>query len=74
MTDYLVRPGLQLHREVEVTVKGQKSKTTKLYQAEQKIENITDQEIKRYQHLIESEEQLKSRQPKTSKTKTTEEK
>lgn len=70
MADYFVRPNLQLHRQVEVTVKGQKSKTTKLYQAEQKIENITDQEIKRYQHLIESEEQVKSRQSKTSKAKT----
>ena len=65
MTDYFVRPGLQLHREVEVTVKGQKAKTTKLYQAEQKVENISEAEIKRYQHLIESDEQVKSRQPRS---------
>lgn len=66
-TEYYVRPGLQLHREVEVTVKGQKAKTTKLYQADQKVENITDAEIKKYQHLIETGEQVESRNPKTKK-------
>ena len=38
---FYVRPNLQLHREVEIQVKGQKTKTTKLYQAGQEIEKIS---------------------------------
>ena len=62
MTEYYVRPVFQLHREVEKMVKGQKTKTTKLYQEGEKVENLTEEEIKKYQHLIESEEQVQSRQ------------
>ena len=62
-----VRPSLQLHREVVKMVKGKKAKSTKLYQEGEKVENLTEEELKRYQHLIETDEQVKSRQPKTTR-------
>lgn len=69
MTDMYVRPKFQLHRIVEKLVKGKKTKATKLYQEGEKVENLTEEEVKKYQHLIESEEQKNSRQPKTTTRK-----
>lgn len=75
MSDMYVRPGLQLHREVEKMAKGKKTKSTKLYHEGEKLENLTDKELKRYQHLIESEEQKESRlSAKKSTRKTIEDK
>lgn len=67
MSNMYVRPSLQLHREVVKMVKGKKAKSTKLYQEGEKVENLTEEELKRYQHLIETDEQVKSRQPKTTR-------
>ncbi len=67
MTQYFVRPRFNLHREVETMVKGKKTKATKLYQEGEKVENLSEVEIKRYQHLLETEAQVKSREPKTTK-------
>lgn len=59
--NYLVRPRMVLHRVVDQLVKGKRSKATKLYQEGEKLENLSEEEILRYQHLIETEEQAKSR-------------
>lgn len=69
MSDMYVRPGFQLHREVSKMVKGKKAKSTKLYQENEKVENLTEEEAKRYQHLIESEDQVKSRNAKATAKK-----
>lgn len=69
MADFFVRSGMVLHRQVEQMVKGNKIKVNKLYQEGQKVEGLTDKELRQYQHLIESEEQVNSRQPKTTTKK-----
>ena len=70
MATYYVRPKMQLHREVEKKVKGRATKAFKLYQEGEEISDLTDAELIKYQHLIESDKQVASRQPnkKTSGT------
>lgn len=54
---------LPLQREIIDSEDG--SKSLQGYKAGAKVE-LTDSEMIRYQHLIESEEQYNSRQPKTT--------
>ena len=65
-TTYYVRPDMVLHREIVQRVKGKEVKATKLYQGGETLEKLTEEEAFKYQHLIEAEEQVKSRQSKTS--------
>ncbi|MEM6614549.1 MAG: hypothetical protein AAF652_20350 [Cyanobacteria bacterium P01_C01_bin.72] len=65
-TEYYVRPNMVLHREIVQRVKGKEVKGTKLYQGGETLEKLSIAEVKKYQHLIETEEQLQSRQAKTT--------
>ncbi|MEL6493557.1 MAG: hypothetical protein AAFQ41_00355 [Cyanobacteria bacterium J06623_7] len=66
-TAYFVRPGMVLHRQIIQRVKGKEVRSTKPYQGGDALENLTESEAKKYKHLIETEEQVKSREPKATK-------
>lgn len=66
-TEFFVRPGFNLHREVIQKVRGKDTKVRKLYQSGEKVENLTLAEQRKYQHLIENGDQVKSRDSKATK-------
>ena len=59
---YYVRD-FPLHKEI-IDLRGRKTRQT--FRPTEKVD-LTEAEAKRYQHLIETEEQVKARSPKSSK-------